>query len=164
MSVRTRTLTGVAILTTLAALVLAAGVLANPLLSGYGGPGQGQQAILGGGLVNPPAGGSGAGGSGTASGSQLTVPASGPSASAVHSGTAKHTHGKAGATTKHAGSERSAAVPVSPQSAAKLQRVSDTASASTLGLSGGELLLIVLGLATLAVTAVLTRQLTRRTP
>ncbi|MHB8242194.1 MAG: hypothetical protein ACYDHN_09400 [Solirubrobacteraceae bacterium] len=59
----------------LAILVLSAmapaGASANPLLSGYGGPGQGEQAILGGGLVK---GSSGGGSSGSSEGGPTPAP------------------------------------------------------------------------------------------
>jgi hypothetical protein len=51
---------------------------ASSLLSGYGGPGQGSQAILGSTLVNGPRGGGGSGGSSGSTGSlsAITAPAS----------------------------------------------------------------------------------------
>jgi hypothetical protein len=57
---------------------LPATALANPLLSGYGGPGQGSQAILGSALVNGPRGGGG--GAGGANGSSSASPGSGAGA------------------------------------------------------------------------------------
>lgn len=64
---------GAALVTTILAVAvsaaLPAGAQAGSLLSGYGGPGQGSQAVLGSTLINGPGGGSGGGaGSGSASG------------------------------------------------------------------------------------------------
>jgi hypothetical protein len=156
-----RTLTTAVMLLTFAVAPTAAG--ANPLLSGYGGPGQGDQAILGSGLVNPPGGGS-AGRSGTVSSSELTVTPSHTAGPAASSGGSKHDRRKAGGSGKQGTAKKSPAAPASVAPATGLQPVSSTSSGGTLGLSGGDLLLIVLGLAALALTALLTRQLTRRTP
>src|SRR5271170_1066634 len=60
------TITAIIALLTASALVPAA-ALAGPLLSGYGGPGQGNQAILGAGLVGG-RGGDGSSGHGTSPG------------------------------------------------------------------------------------------------
>ena len=57
------------------AAVAPASAPASPLLSGYGGPGQGTQAILGSTLLNGPSGGGG--GAATGSGASTTVPAEG---------------------------------------------------------------------------------------
>ncbi len=69
--------------------------LASSLLSGYGGPGEGSEAILGSTLVNGPSGGAGAGPSGGA-GAGAAGAAGSASASAL-SGTARSGRGSAGA-------------------------------------------------------------------
>ncbi len=81
MSVRHRTPSGrtpgvIAVLAFAVVLALPGAAQANPLLSGYGGPGQGSQTLIGSSLVNSPGGGSSSGTSGSASGSELTVPTS----------------------------------------------------------------------------------------
>jgi hypothetical protein len=134
---------------------------ASSLLSGYGGPGQGNQAILGSGLVNGPSGGGG----GPAAGSQTPAVVSGSTAnsgspSAPGSGGHKHTA---------AGSKRSSAPagPASAPSSASYQAYERAAStqrgidSGLLGLSSGDLLLIVLALGALLSTAFIARGLAR---
>jgi hypothetical protein len=151
-----------ATLATLAVAPTAAG--ANPLLSGYGGPGQGDQAILGSGLVNSPGGGGSAGPSGSVASSELTVATSHSSGSTGPSGGAKRHRHAAGGTGQQGTAKKSPAAPASVAPATGSQPVSSTSAGGTLGLSGGDMLLIVFGLAALALTGLLTRQLTRRTP
>jgi hypothetical protein len=167
MSLRHRTPIGrtPSVITVLLALavVLPTATSANPLLSGYGGPGQGSQTIIGSSLVNPPGGGS-SGASGSGSGSELTVAASPQSRSRGAS------NGAAGHSRKAKGGGRGEATnsppkaPASVVSASGLAPVSSSSSGGTLGLSGGDALLIVFGLAALALTGVLTHRLTRGTP
>ncbi len=153
-----------AALTALALMLPCAAASANPLLSGYGGPGQGSQTIIGSSLVNPPGGGS-SGSSGGGSGSELTVAASQPSSSSAttKSAGARHVHVTKAKGSKGA-STQAPTVPVSAVPTADLAHVSSSASGGTLGLSGSDILLVVFGLMALALTAVLTRRLTRRTP
>ena len=153
---------GVLALLTLA-MILPAGASANPLLSGYGGPGQGSQTIIGSSLVNPPGGGGSARASGGASGSELTVAASQQSKSSGSSGAAGHSR-KAHRKGAGGAPRSSSTAPAGGAPAASLAQVSSSSSAGTLGLSAGDLLLIVFGLTVLALTGVLTRRLTRRTP
>jgi hypothetical protein len=135
---------------------------ANPLLSGYGGPGQGNQAILGSALLGTPGGG-GAGGSpggtpGIGGGSTGTgAAAGGPRVGSA--GARSRGHGSAGAG-RHPGAGAGHASRVSPQ---PYIASSDTnVGSQALGLSGQDLLLIFVALALLAATAALTRQLARR--
>jgi hypothetical protein len=74
------------------ALLVPSAAQANPLLSGYGGPGQGSQVILGSKLIGPPSGGGGGtGGSPSASGSTVTPSAPASSAgSSASSGAGGH--------------------------------------------------------------------------
>ncbi len=135
---------------------------ANPLLSGYGGPGQGNQAILGSALLGAPggggAGGSGGGTSGTSGGSTGGGTAS--VGSRVGSdGARSRGHGSA-RVGKHPGAGTGQASGVSSQ---PYIASSDTnVGSQALGLSGSDLLLIFAALVLLAVTAALTRQLARR--
>src|SRR5271163_4080247 len=75
---RTITLTIASLMTLSAAFPVAA--WAGPLLSGYGGPGQGSQAIIGGGLVN--------GGGGPATAKHVAKNGSAPKRLAVQGGSA----------------------------------------------------------------------------
>jgi hypothetical protein len=159
------------IITLLAAAALAAPAAgsANSLLSGYGGPGQGSQAILGSALLNGPGNGGGprdrgpsdsggnvaisaAPGGGLLSGSSGDkIPAGGPgqrgqrTAGSHSSGGAR---GRAGGAA--AGTSGAYAAPEG-RSAAQ--------SSTVLGLSSGDLLDVVVALVALAFTAMLTRRL-----
>jgi hypothetical protein len=135
---------------------------ASSLLSGYGGPGQGNQAILGSGLVNGPSGG---GGGGPAAGSQAPAVVSGSTAntgSPSAPGSGRHTHRAAGS--KH--SSVPARAPSAPSSASyqAYERAASTQrgiDSGLLGLSSGDLLLIVLALGALLSTAFIARGLAR---
>jgi hypothetical protein len=150
---------------------------ASPLLSGYGGPGQGSQVILGSSLINgPPKGGGGGGGSqggggSTGAGESSSAAAAGRLGTATGSGEApagimvhKHVsttgaHGtKAKGVGVHGSSSGSQANPALPTHAA----VRPAAEGSeTLGVSGIDLLYVLIALGALALTAVLTRRIAR---
>jgi hypothetical protein len=160
--------------------VAPSGALASSLLSGYGGPGQGNQAILGSALLNRPGGGSGSSGSGSAAPSSLASSAGSSTTSsqaAASSGTGSSTQSGTGhkssgtrASGAHSGSQahRSAArSPSAPSIAdvyAAAERGRQVPSTPAFGLSGADLLLIVLVLGMLALIGVLSRRLTRLTP
>jgi hypothetical protein len=141
---------------------------AGSLLSGYGGPGQGNQAILGSALLNGPKGGGGAGapgGAGSPAGSVSSTETSGAGAAKAGS-TAGHGSARSGA---HGGRSSArpgqasnpgshAYAPTSPLSASEPAG----SGSSTLGLSGSDLLYIILALGALVGTGALTRQLTHR--
>lgn len=146
------------------AVLLPATAGANPLLSGYGGPGQGDQAILGATLLNTSGGGGGSSSSSSASSAEssaaLTVQ---PGATKGQAKPAAHPrrHGTA------RGSGRSQMKAASSETVPGGGPVRDLAatgsdSGGTLGLSGGDILYLLLALAALALTGGLTRQLTRR--
>jgi hypothetical protein len=126
---------------------------ANPLLSGYGGPGVGNQAILGSALLN--GGGSAGGGSGPSG--QGSSPASAPSIAASDTagqraaGRAPHGAAAEGAGSKVSGAS-SGAYPASERGGA-------VSATGTLGLSGQDILFILLALLALAFTGVLTRRM-----
>ena len=169
--------------TTLSILILLAfllaaipsSALANPLLSGYGGPGEGSQAILGSALLGGGAGTGGGPGGGPSgpTGSSLTgAPAGrgsttstgsrGPGSTAREAGRSptggpSRPRGKAG----KASAGASGAYPASSR-----EETSQLAPASseTLGLSGADLLYILLALGALACTGLFTRRLTRMPP
>jgi hypothetical protein len=148
---------------------------ASPLLSGYGGPGQGNQAILGSALLNGPrsggGGGSGAaGGSSTTGASRVATPTSqGKNAASTLSAApraSKHDTG-GGAGRGAASAEGSAQGRASELSsgASSVYPASDRGGAAqqsgTLGLSGEDFVYIIVGLGVLALTGVLTKRLSR---
>ena len=146
--------------------VSAADASSSTLLSGYGGPGEGNQAIIGSTLIG--GGGSGSsGGSGSAAGKSsapapialTTGTSSSPGKGSSHSGTKRHSSGsRTNKGAKHAGPS-----PVAP-AARSLQAQSATASGGTgtLGLTGDDALYIVIGLCALVLIAALTARLAGR--
>jgi hypothetical protein len=162
----------ITILSLLALLLAALGPAtagANSLLSGYGGPGQGNQVILGSALVNGSS--SGGGGSGT-SGSSSEATGAGALAAATgeqsgssgssprpSSSSSKSSKGARGANRTNAGKSKApAGAPQKPQTAPVLARADDVGS-QALGLSGTDFLYIVVALVALVVTAGLTGRL-----
>lgn len=168
-----------------AALALATPVAAsaNPLLSGYGGPGQGSQAILGSAIVGGGSGGGGGGstgggstgGGGSAEGGTSTG-ASSPNA--FHYGepyarTGSSSRGGGGGGSAAAGSRGSTAAGGAhitqahgaqngAYPAASAERAYLASSASqTAGLSSDDLALVLFALVVLALVAALTRALVR---
>jgi hypothetical protein len=160
------------IITTATLVVLAvsgatAGVAqAGSLLSGYGGPGQGNQAILGAALLGGggSSAGKGEGGGGSSNGSGAGTSATGGGAvggavgettqkpvNGTRHGSARHATGSASGTS--AGRPRPYSYPTAP--GAPEAAVSSTA----FGLSGSDALYILMVLAGLALAAGLTRQL-----
>jgi hypothetical protein len=153
------------------------------LLSGYGGPGQGSQVILGSALVNGPpnggggsrGGGSGSEGSSTGTGESSTAAkaASGVAAGAVTrsggggntpTGGASHRHAaRAGGHGSQAGRRVSGSLsggsrpyPVSAREAA-VRRAAE--GSEPLGVSGSDLLYILLALGALILTGFLTQRM-----
>ncbi|MHB8234939.1 MAG: hypothetical protein ACYDHT_09835 [Solirubrobacteraceae bacterium] len=152
-----------------AAAVLPASAAASPLLSGYGGPGQGNQALLGSTLINGPKGG-GSGGAGTSTGTGLAESSEsssegrqvsgGGSGSSKGGGTgsssARHASARRGvATTTHGKAPTPAAAPSFYPAAERLPADSQGGS---LGLSGSDVLFIVLAAALLVSLGLLTRR------
>ena len=129
---------------------------ANTLLSGYGGPGQGDQAILGATLLNGPgAGGGGGSGSSESPPTSLAAPAAQP---ATH---AHARHRPAGLDSKKRQREPSkttARAYTAPAGAGAARPVT-ASSGGLLGLSLADLVYILLALGGLAVTAALMRGL-----
>jgi hypothetical protein len=133
----------------------------STLLSGYGGPGQGNQAILGSTLIGG-AGGSGGGGAASGGGEGPAEQASTLEAA----GTATGAGGAAGRGRGHGQAQRHASGKAPATAGAEtIGRVLDTerASASTLGLSGSDWSYVVLAFLVLALTAFGTVVLARRT-
>jgi hypothetical protein len=160
-----------AITTTFTLLVLAvsaappASASSGPLLSGYGGPGQGSQAILGSTLLNGPSGGSP--GSGSAAGAATVgsgaAARTGSSGASASSHASRHARGKQSRSSTPAHAAGSSAAGVGAYSASDEASTprSNAVDSSTLGLSGSDLLYLLLALCALALTAVLTRGLVR---
>ena len=182
-----------AIAVLLAVLALPAAALASsgsPLLSGYGGPGSGDQAVLGGGLVSGGSGGSGGSGSSGASTSlraaapstSSSTTTSGSGSTSTGSSTTKGTTsgGASGSTTHHAhahgtstttsttpshaaaGGTTSTSTQSTP--AAGLPHLATTpvkASSGAFPLSGRDLLLALVVALAIAALAVATHRLSR---
>jgi hypothetical protein len=147
-----------------------AAALAGPLLSGYGGPGQGNQAILGSTLLGGPGGGSnGSGGPTSASGESAAASAAalaaGSSSAAGSAGgsgrPASSGHARNGALTS-ASSRAAQAAALKPVSYPAVEPTA--ASTPTLGLSGTDVFYIVLAALALAFTGVMTRHILRTGP
>ncbi len=158
--------------------VLPALASAGSLLSGYGGPGEGNQAILGSALIN---GRSGKGGSGGGSGGAAGTGRSGSYGSLIASARegqiASSSDGSGGSTgtsgprsSKSGGKQRQVQAGAEKASSSASQPYKQTNRPSTrasggssqpLGLSGADLLYILLALVVLALTGVLTRGLVR---
>lgn len=149
------------------AVALPSGALASSLLSGYGGPGQGNQAILGAGLVNGPKGGGGSGGSSNST-SDSSTSGSG-SASAPASSSAGSTKGGSessgsGRSARRSGGKSSQEdAPKASSSARGLypasERIPAGQQAGALGLSSADIVFIVLALGLLVFIGLLTRRL-----
>jgi hypothetical protein len=136
---------------------------ASPLLSGYGGPGQGNQAILGSALLNGPGEGSGGGSAGGSSGATSSgeETSSSPAPAAGSGGGSGTPSGGRRATSRRA--HTPARAPAAPSSARPLSSAASVGS-QPLGLSGTDVFYVVLGCGALIMTAAITRMLVRRTP
>ncbi|HEV7163621.1 MAG TPA: hypothetical protein VGN25_10225 [Solirubrobacteraceae bacterium] len=158
--------------TTLTAMALSMlaplGAEANSLLSGYGGPGQGSQAILGSALVNGPGGGGGSSGGGATnlSGSAAGAGSGGSTLGARNGvvgssrqggGSSTHAAKRGGSRPDTSGSGSGTYKPAYPPSTA----TSSAVESSQVGLSNSDLLYVVLAAGALVLTGVLTRRLAR---
>jgi hypothetical protein len=146
----------------IAALLATAGAsttatAAGPLLSGYGGPGQGNQAILGSTLLNVPRGGSSGGPPAATGGAPAVSSASGGSSTTTQAATP-------GSSTRHAARptrQQTKAAAADPNAFyAELERRASESS-GMLGLTGEDLTYILIGLAVLAFGALFTRRIVR---
>jgi hypothetical protein len=178
---------------TITATLLVAAVLgvapafagAGPLLSGYGGPGQGNQAILGSAVVNGSSGGGSAGSSsrgssaggsslaassgGDAAGARIAAPSAGAAPRSA-TGASAGAKGQAPAAASHT-SEKQAKQPLAgtSSSGAATSESSSSLTASRggiggsqpLGLSRADFLYILLAFGVLVFTGILTRSLAR---
>lgn len=179
MSGTRRTMIKLTLIAVAFAALTPAAASAGSLLSGYGGPGEGNQAILGSALLNGPSGkGGSGGGSGNAastgrSGSYGSLiassgagqPASSSRGSGGSTGTSRSRSSRSGGKQRHveAGAENtsnSASPPYTKTNRPSTQ-TSGGGSSQPLGLSGADLLYILLALVVLTLTGVLTRGLVR---
>jgi hypothetical protein len=161
-------------LTLAAMLAVAPGsAMAGSLLSGYGGPGSGSQALLGSTLINgtPPTSGGGSSSSGSGATTTLgTQPPGGRSGAGQGAGTGAAAHanggsgaqdngarGTAGASGASAGGSSTYTSPGSTRPATGLAAAAQ--DTGLLGITGADVLLLVLVLSVLAVTAGLTVRL-----
>ena len=128
---------------------------ADTLLSGYGGPGSGSQTLLGATLLGGSPGQGGSGGGAPAEGEHLTQEIEAASAALGD---------------RHARAQRFAVVPRRPSPAGRPASPSATraqstraapAGSQTLGLTASDRIDVILALAALALTAVLTARLAR---
>jgi hypothetical protein len=159
-----RTITPAAIALAVSLAAWPAGAQAGSLLSGYGGPGQGNQALIGSGLV----GGSSAGGQGPAPSSQTTIVGgeSVPDVEAASGSRARPrgAHGRAGSTGREGaavGSRRAGSTPHAGNTGVggapgRRPFAALAASSEPLGLTGTDILDIALALLGLAAVAALT--------
>ncbi|MGH2865548.1 MAG: hypothetical protein ACRDJX_09930 [Solirubrobacteraceae bacterium] len=155
--------------------VISASADAGSLLSGYGGPGEGNQTILGSSLINGPTGKGGPGGGPGGSASDAAQLGAGSGSLAAPSGrpadSAKATPDAAagpGASRRASESSRSTsgfgAGKASAGGSQPYRRATGTpggGASQALGLSSADLLYILLALGILAVTGILTRRLAR---
>ncbi len=143
---------------------LAAG---NSLLSGYGGPGQGSQAIIGSTLLGGGSGGGGStgGGSDGSSGSLRHGEQSGGTGSSAIGATGITVHGARESAGRDSGSGQAGTGRASGGGASTYPASSDAVAGAgeseALGLWGDDSLYILLAFAGLALTGVLTRRLAR---
>jgi hypothetical protein len=158
-------------LAVLLAAAPAAALAGSPLLSGYGPPGAGEQAILGSTLLQGPHGGAGQGGSSGSGGSGGPVSGSGTSTSR---GTGPARTGPAGRSSSSAGGHAGIAGASQAHGAAGAEAGrsdaslfvypsslrSSSAGSPALGISGGDLLLLAGTIAALALLGTLTIRLT----
>jgi hypothetical protein len=159
--------TSILIPTTLAVVMLCpipAVAAASSLLSGYGGPGQGNQAILGSALLNGPSnrgggGSTGAGGSTGSGGSSGAQSGTSAGVQEARSNSAVSSHRSGTSAKGKAGHPNAAVSPAYPNGPLSMTR--ESAGSATLGLSGKDVIYIILALGALVLTAALTRQLTR---
>jgi hypothetical protein len=163
-------------LTLLAVLVTVApsSAFAGSLLSGYGGPGEGNQAILGSALLGGAGGGSGSsGGASGASGSSSSGPAavgtqvgvagarsgSGGPDSKAHKGAGRRATGGSAGSLGHGRETSGGTARAYPTVSAGDTSQQASVASQTLGLSGEDLAYILLAVGALAFTGILTRRL-----
>jgi hypothetical protein len=143
--------------------VVPASAPASSILSGYGGPGQGTQAILGSTLLNGPSGGAGGGPQGGSSTAESAIGAANSnSGGGGGGGTSATTRGRTDAS-RRAGQTvgaRQGPSAARPLSTLAISRAS-TGGSGVLGLSDTGFLVVLLALGALVFTGMLTRGLAK---
>ena len=141
-------------------LVASASAEPNPLLSGYGGPGQGSQVVLGGTLSGTPSDSS------AAPGGPVSITVAGPAVAAPRAGVTGSRSSRAALGPR--GSSKSPALPSRARREQALASgayppaaLSGSAAASGVGLTGADDVLVVVALLALAITVLATRRLVR---
>jgi hypothetical protein len=170
---RHRTIASTVVVTVAVVLCAPACALAgSPLLSGYGGPGSGQQVLLGGGLIGGsggsggrPGGGSGVGSNSASASTQLGTGSTGKGTTATVKSSTLRGARKATPGSKPSAESKnvtSAPGPVTYPANSQPGSIRIAADSSVaVGLSGLDLLLIVLAIGVLVLTGVFTRRLAR---
>jgi hypothetical protein len=161
------------IITPTIALVILSAALPAPavggsLLSGYGGPGQGNQAILGssllgGGGSNNGGGGSASGGGSAGTGVSSTVGARNVLTPAVRRGKGSTASRRSSRATGRGEQGSARAGGVSSQLYPASARGAAAGGSETLGISGEDLMYVLLALCGLIFTGLLTRRMARTT-
>lgn len=131
-------------------------VAAGPALSGYGGPGEGNQAILGSALLNTPRGGS--------SGGPPAATGPAPAVSSEPGGSGTTTHATPPGSSTHRAARptgRQTTTAADPDAIyAQLERRASEPS-GMLGLTGEDIVYVLIGLGVLALGALFTRRIAR---
>jgi hypothetical protein len=143
------------------AAVIPAAASASPLLSGYGGPGEGSQVILGSSLL-----GGGGGGGGSSQNTGAPTGTGGSSKAGTGNLSTRSRRSLAGGHGKRATGPVGGASPSGSQvypASARGAASREAGASDTLGLSGENLMYILLALAALIFTGVLTRRMARTT-
>jgi hypothetical protein len=141
--------------------------LASSLLSGYGGPGEGNQAILGSALLNGPSGGGGASGGGS-TGSSSTASAGAPAGPALRNVEGGVRSGRVSSQARSASRldrtprKASTSGPRSAEQADLAASRERAGRSSAPVLSGADLVYILVALGALVLTGCATRQITQR--
>jgi hypothetical protein len=162
-----RTILSILTLLVVASAALPSAAAASSLLGGYGGPGEGNQAILGSALLNGTGGGSGGGSAGSSAASSRSGGATpGGSSGRGNKTSAVGKRPVAGASHGRSGVGGASAGSVDAHSVRSLGQTSPPVhdGSEPLGLSGADLLYILLALGVLASTGALTWRLTRTFP
>jgi hypothetical protein len=126
---------------------------ANPLLTGYGGPGQGNQAILGSALLNGSGGGSGGG-------SSIAAEPAGARQAAAAAPAGAPTRSRPDASSKPGHASKSSSQARTPS--ARSSAVAVHIASQPLGLSGSDLLALFLVSGGLVLTGAITMRVARR--
>lgn len=156
-----RTLLTSAVTALLSALAAPAAYASSPILSGYGGPGAGEQVILGSHLLNTPSGGGSGGPSGGVVSAQTpTESSSEPQSSGTPSTSPESASGPQAGSTTVKGPRSSRQAPrrrSAPERVVALSPASDT----KVGVPGGVLLVVLLVAAALLAVGLVTMRLSR---